>query len=88
MLSQEAKALVCNLQCEIHQADHKSWCMMEMADKPMCFAIGVGVVKGDQSTAVFRGSNDPLGRRTDRSSLAGSHYLPSARYSSTLYISL
>lgn len=38
----------------------------------MCFAMGVGVVKGDQSTAVFRGSKAPLGRRGDRSSLASS----------------
>lgn len=46
--------------------------MIEMADKPMCFAMAVGVVKGDQSTAVFRGSKAPLGRRGDRSSLASS----------------
>lgn len=45
------------------------WCrrVIEMADKPVCFALGVGVVKGDQSAAVFRGSQAPLGRRGDRS---------------------
>lgn len=62
------------LQCGIHRTGHKCRCVIEMAHNPTCFAMGVGEVKGDQSTAVFRGSNAPLGSRTDRSPLAGSHF--------------
>lgn len=52
----------------IHQQGWpKCWCVTEMADKPVCFALGVAVVKGDQCAAVFRGSQVPLGRRGDRS---------------------
>lgn len=62
--------------------------MTEMADKPMCFAMGVGVVKGDQSTAVFRGSKAPLGRRTDRSSLARSQTSSSSIHTKSLSLLL
>lgn len=79
------------LQCEIHQTGHKCWYMMEMPDKPVYFAVGVTVVKGDQSTAVFRGLNAPLGRKTDRSFLAESQFSPCLQldiYSHYAYMSL
>lgn len=62
------------LQCG--QTDHKSLYMTDTAHKPMCFATRVGVVKGDHSTALFSGSNTPLGRRSDRSALDGSQPRP------------
>lgn len=44
------------LHCEILQtAAVKCWRMTAMQDKPACFAIRGGVVKGDQARAVFRG---------------------------------
>jgi hypothetical protein len=53
------------------------WGPIEMADKPMCCAMGVGGVKEDQSRAVFRASNTPLGRGMDRSTLDVSQPIPS-----------
>ena len=41
-------------------------CVIEMADKPVCFAMRVGVVKGDRSRNMFRGSKASLGREADR----------------------
>jgi len=59
-------------QCNTHHTGQMCWYMIEVADEPMCFAKGLAVVKGDPSTAVFRGSNVHLGRRTDQFLLARS----------------
>lgn len=58
--------------------------MTAMEDKPVCFAIRVGVVKGDQSTAMFRGwkpSGEEMGSILDGQEPNPS--VPSAAHSST-----
>lgn len=68
---------------EIHQtATVKCWRTTAMEDKPVCFAIRAGVVKGDHSTAMLRGSKNPLGRRMDQSSVAKSQ--PASAFGYTL----
>lgn len=70
------------LHCEILQtAAVKCWRMTAMQDKPVCFAIRGGVVKGDRARAVFRGWK-PSGEE-NRSIFCGQEpnlFLPSATY--------
>lgn len=62
------------------QCWRKCRCVIEMADKTVCFALGVGVVKGDQSAAVFRSYSGEEGRSIPSWPAANALTRPSTRY--------